>query len=462
VEGGRPPLDRAMLDRMAEWCEEIARDAGSGAEVELFLQESRGLQVRVFSGGVEDLRYSHGRGLGIRVVKEGRLGYAYTTDCRWEGVRRAAEEAIRNSRYSDPDEHNFIPHPRQVDLEDLGIYHPQLLEWDASRKVEMALELERLTLAADPRVRKVEAASYADGVSEVFLANSRGFRGSYLSGHCYCYVFPIAEEDGEAQTGFSFDAAVKPEDLDLGKVAREASDMAVSQLGARSHPSFRAVVVLDRMVAAEFVGFLAAALNAEAVLKGRSFLVGREGEQVAAPLVTVVDDGLLRGGLGSYPFDDEGVPSCRKELIEDGVLRGFLHNSYTASRAGTASTGNASRISFREPPRVGASNIFLAPRKGDRDELVRQVGEGIFINQLIGVHAGANPVTGEISLGATGRRIRNGELAEPLREITLAGSALDFLRQVVMVGEDLVFLPFEGSLGAPSLAVEGVMISGKG
>lgn len=461
--GNREPLlDQPVLDSMAEWCEEISRRAGTGAEVELFFQESRGLQVRVFAGEVEDLRYSHGRGLGIRVVKGGRLGYAYTTECHGEGVLRAAEEAIHNCRYSAPDEHNVIPDPQEIEVEDLGIYHPQVLEWDASRKVEMALELERLTLATDPRVTKVEAASYADGVSEVFLVNSKGFRGSYISGHCYCYVFPIAEEGGESQTGFSFDASIVPEDLDLERVAREASEMALSLLGARSHPSFRTVVVLDRLVAAEFVGFLAAALNAEAVLKGRSFLVGKEGDRIADPLVTLVDDGLMRGGLGSYPFDDEGVPSSRKELVREGVLQGFLHNSYTASRAGKASTGNASRGSFREPPRVGASNIYLLPDQGSREELIRRAGEGVYVNQLIGVHAGANPVTGEISLGATGRRIRGGELAEPLREITLAGNALDLLRQVVMVGEDLVFLPFEGSLGAPTVAVEGVMVSGRG
>lgn len=454
--------EEGALDQLAEWCEEIAHKAGTGAEVEIYMQQNRGLQVRAFHGQVEDLRYSHGRGLGIRVIEGGKLGYAYTTECDWQGARQAAEEAIHNCRFSEPDEHNAIPEPEEIIGDDLDIYHPQVLEWEASRKLEMALELERLTLASDPRITKVEAAVYSDGANEIMLVNSKGFRGSYLTSECYCYVFPIAEEKGEAQTGFAFDVSVKPEDLDLERVAREASEMALSLLGAKSHPSFRTVVVLDNMVAAEFVGFLAAALNAEAVLKGRSFLVGKEGEQVAGGLVNVVDDGLMRGGLGTRPFDDEGFPSLRKDLIRVGNLIGFLHNSYTASRAGVRSTGNASRSSFREPPRVGATNIYLVPVKGKKEDIIRQVGEGVFVNQLIGVHAGANPVTGEISLGATGRRIRGGELGEPLREITLAGNALDLLKQVVLIGEDLLFLPFEGSLGAPTMAIEGVMVSGRG
>ncbi len=178
--------------------------------------------------------------------------------------------------------------------------------------------------------------------------------------------------------------------------------------------------------------------------------------------VAVVDDGLLPGAPSTMPFDDEGVPTRRKELISEGVLTGYLHNMYTASRSATESTGNAVRSSFRERPRVGATNLFLRAGKGTREDLVRAVEDGVLILQVVGAHAGANPVSGEISLGALGLRIRSGRLEQPLREITLAGKALDFLRRTVAVGEDLRFLPFEGSLGAPSVVVEGVMVSGRG
>ncbi len=450
---------RSLLE---EWVERARTLAGEGAELELYAQEHRGLTVKVYGGEVESLRYAHSRGLGVRVLKGGRLGYAYCTGFDWEECRRAVEEAAAIALFSAPDEHNRLPWPGGAYPEDLGIYHPEVEGTSSDEKVEIALRLEEFTISRDPRIKRVETAVYADAVSEVAVANSLGVSGSYRSTECQCYVFPIAEEGEESQTGFSFDVAVKPSDLDLERVAGEAADRATCLLGSRSMPSRRTTVVLDNMVAAEFMGMLAAALSAEAVLKARSFLAGRQGDRVASSLVTVVDDGLLPGAPSTAPFDDEGVPTRRKELISEGVLVGYLHNMYTASRSGTESTGNATRSSFRERPGVGATNLFLLTGKGTREELVRGVEDGVLILQVVGAHAGANPVSGEISLGALGLRIRNGELEQPLREITLAGKATDFLRHTVAVGEDLRFLPFEGSLGAPTVVVEGVMVSGRG
>ncbi len=451
-----------LLGLAREWVERGRALAGAGVELEVFAQEHRGLTVKAFGGEVEGLRYSHSRGVGVRALRGGRLGYSYCTGLGWEEVKKAVEEAVANSLYGAPDEHNLLPGPAAYVGEDLGIHHPEVEETDSARKVEMALELERLTLAADRRVAQVETAVYADGVAEVALASTAGVEGFYRSSDCYCYVYPMARDGDEYQTGFSFDVGVKPSDLDLSRVAEEAAERAVCLLGSSSMPSLRTTVILDSFVAAEFLGMLAAALSAEAVLKGRSFLAGKLGEAVADAGVTVIDDGLLPGAPSTAPFDDEGVPSRRKELISGGVLKGYLHNTYTASRAGTESTGNASRGSFRDRPRVGASNLFLQPGRGSREEIMREVGEGVLVLQVVGAHAGANPVSGEISLGAVGLLVKNGSPQRPLREITLAGKALEFLAHMVAVGEDLRFLPFEGSLGAPTVAVEGVMVSGRG
>lgn len=420
------------------------------------------MTVKAFAGEVEGLRYSHSRGVGVRALHAGRLGYSYCTGLEWEDVRRTVEEAVANSRYSMPDEYNQLPGGSGYTQAELDIYDPESEETDSLRKVEMALELERLTLSRDRRVSQVETAVYADSVSQVAVASTAGVAGSYSSSDCYCYVFPIAREGDEYQTGFSFDLGVKPSHLDLEKVAQEACERAICLLGSRSISSRRTTLILDSFVAAEFLGMLAAALSAEAVLKGRSFLAGKVGETIAAPTVSIIDDGLLKGAPSTAPFDDEGVPSQRKELIDAGTLKGYLHNTYTASRSGTASTGNASRGSFRDRPRVGATNMFLQPGQGSREDILRQVGEGVLVLQVVGAHAGANPVSGEISLGALGLLVENGEPGQSLREITLAGKALDFLRDIVAVGEDLRFLPFEGSLGAPTVAVADVMISGRG
>jgi len=456
-------VDQAELKALAEeWVERCRRLAGPGVEVELFLQEQRGTKVEAYGGEVESLRYSHSRGVGVRALEGGRLGYAYCTGWEWEEVAGAVRDAVDNARYSAPDAHNLLPLPEDYPREDLGIYHPEAEEAGSERKVEIALLLEELTREVDRRIARVETAVYADGVAQVAVANTRGVSGTYRSSQCYCYVMPIAEEGGESQSGFSFAVGIRPSDLDPSGVAREAAERALWLLGSRSMPSRRTTVVLDSMVAAEFLGMLAAALSAEAVQKGRSFLAGKEGEEVGSSLVTVIDDGLLPGGPSTAPFDDEGVPMRRKELIGEGILLGYLHNTYTASRAGTASTGNAVRASFRDRPRVGASNLYLRPGEGKREDILRQVGEGVYVVQVVGAHAGANPVSGEISLGALGLSIEGGELSRPLREITLAGKALDFLARTVAVGEDMRFLPFEGSLGAPTVAVEGVMVAGRG
>ncbi|MEW6555400.1 MAG: TldD/PmbA family protein [Actinomycetota bacterium] len=445
-----------------QWMEKGRSLAGAGVELEIFLQEHRGLSVKAFGGEVESLRYSHSRGVGVRALREGRIGYSYCTGLAWQDVERAVEEAAANSRFSTPDEHNILPGPGVYPSEDLGIYDAEVEEEDSGRKVEMALELESLTLARDRRISQVETAVYADSVSQVAVASTAGVEGYYRHSDCYCYVFPIAREGEEHQTGFSFGLGVKPSDLDLAAVAEDAVERAVCLLGSESMASRRTTLILDSFVAAEFLGVLAAALSAEAVLKGRSFLAGKTGEAIADPLVTLVDDGLLKGGPSTAPFDDEGVPSQRKELIKAGVLQGYLHNTYTASRAGTVSTGNASRGSFRDRPRVGASNMYLLPGTGSRSDILRQVGDGVLVLQVVGAHAGANPISGEISLGALGLLVEGGEPVRPLREITLAGKALDFLRDAVALGGDLRFLPFEGSLGAPTVAIEGVMVAGRG
>lgn len=450
------------LERMARECIERGRSVvNPQVQLEIFLQDQRGLTVRIFAGEVEGLRYAHHCGVGVRALSEGRLGYAYCTGLEWEHVEGAVREAAANARYSGADENNVLPEAGEYSRGDLGIYDPEAGETPSGNKVEMALELESLTLKSDRRISRVESAVYADTVSRVAVANTAGVLGSYRSSHCYCYVFPIAEEGEESQTGFSYDIGVRPSDLNLARVAGEASERALCLLGSRSIPSRRSTLILDSFVAAEFLGLLASSLSAEAVLKGRSFLAGRVGETVASPLITLIDDGLLPGAPGTAPFDDEGVPTRRKELISEGVLQGYLHNTYTASRSGTRSTGNASRGTFRDRPQVGATNMFVQPGKGTREDIMRQVGEGVLVLQVVGAHAGANPVSGEISLGALGLLVERGEPGQPLREITLAGKALDFLRNTVALGEDLRFLPFQGSLGAPTVAIEDVMISGR-
>lgn len=458
-----PAPERLTVEELQEkacaWAE-LGKHMGA-SEVEVYVQDGGGLTVKTYQGEVEELRSSASRGVGVRAVDEGRLGYAYTSGLDEEEVARTIRDAVDNARFSTPDEHNLLPPAQEFTREDLEMYREETASTPVERKVEMALELEELTRGSDPRIRAVESSVYADSVYRVALANSRGFCGGYQGSDCHCYVMPIAGEGEGSQSGFSFSVGKQPSDLDLAACAEEAARHALDLLGASSMASRRTTIVLDNLIAAEFLGVLASALSAEAVLKGRSLFAGRLGQSIGNELLTVVDDGLMPAGLATAPFDDEGVPSRRTEVVSEGVLQSYFHTTYTASRSGTESTGNARRGSFRDRPRVSPTNLFLAPGERSREEIIREVGEGVLIMQLVGVHAGANPISGEISLGALGLLIKDGKLDRPLREITIAGQLLDLLHQVALVGSDLRFLPMEGSLGCATLALEGVMVAGR-
>jgi PmbA protein len=444
------------------WAEE-ARRMGA-REAEIYVQDSGGVTIKVFGGEVEELRSSASRGVGVRVLDGGRLGYAYCSGLEPEEVRRTIRDAINNARYSTPDEHNRLPEGAAEGLvspEGLGMYQPETEEMPVEGKVELALRLEELARGQDPRIRAVESAAYSDSVYRVALANTGGFCGAYRGCDCHCYVAPIAGEGEGSQSGFSFAVGKRPSDLDLEGCAREAAGHALMLLGAESMPSRRTAVILDNLIAAEFLGVLAGALSAEAVLKGRSLLAGRLGESIGSDKLTLVDDALMPSGMATAPFDDEGVPSRRQEIVKDGVLRGYLHTVYTASRSGTASTGNARRGSYRERPRVSPSNFYLDPGERSREEILREVGEGVLVLQLVGVHAGANPISGEISVGALGMLLQGGEPHRPLREITIAGNLLELLKSLSMKGDDLRFLPLGGSLGCPTIVFDGVMVAGR-
>jgi PmbA protein len=448
-----------LQEKACAWVEEGQRLGA--AEVEVYVQDSTGLSVKAYQGEVEELRSSAAQGVGVRVFEDGKLGYAYASGLEEEEIRHTIRDALDNARYSTPDQHNLLPEALEYTTADLRMYDEETASTPVERKVEMALELEEITRTADPRIRAVESAAYADSVYRVALANSRGFCGGYEGCDCHCYVMPIAGEGEDSQSGFSFSVGKKPSELDLAGCSGEATERALAMLGASSLASRRTTIVLDNLIAAEFLGVLASALSAEAVLKGRSLFAGRMGEAIGNELLTVVDDGLMPAGLATSPFDDEGVPSRRTEMVSRGVLKSYFHTTYTASRSGTVSTGNASRGSYRDRPHVSPTNLFLEPGTGSREEIIREVGEGILVLQLVGVHAGANPISGEISLGAVGLLIKDGKLDRPLREITIAGQMLDLLHHIALVGSDLRFLPMGGSLGCATLALEGVMVAGR-
>ena len=448
-----------MVD-LGDLCRAALAGAAGVEEAEAYALESDRTEVRARGGAVDVLTSAASRGLGVRVIVGGRMGYAWAADPTTQEAEALLEAARGAAEHATADEANALP--AAATAEDLpGLFREALAAVGPERKVALALDLERAAVSARPDVRRVEEVLYGDAVSRVAMASTAGLAAEYRRTDCWCVASAIAERDGDTQTGFSFQVAREPGELDHESVGREAAERGARLLGAVKPPTERLPVVLDPWAAAAFLGVLASGLSAEEVQKGRSLLAGLVGERVAAEAVTLVDDGRLPEGPASAPFDDEGVSTSRTPLIDRGVLRGFLHNTVTARRDGAESTGNASRPSYRGVPGVSTSNLLVAPGLEPPGALLASAGRAVYVQEVKGVHSGANPVSGEFSVGAAGLRVEGGALGEPLREMTIASTLPEVLRNVQAVGSDVRFLFGAGAVGTPTILVGEMTVAGR-
>jgi PmbA protein len=444
---------------LAQLCRAAIATAGDGEDAEAYAGWNRKTEVRARGGEVEALTSSESRGVGVRLLAGGRLGYAWAADPSTQEAEELLDAARASARHSTVDEANVLPSAARAEPLP-GLYRPAVSELPSERKVALAIELERAAISAQSDVRKVEDVVYADAVSRVAVASTVGVEASYERTDCWCVVAALAERDGETQSGFSFRVAREPDELAWEEAAAEAAERGARLLGGTKPQTERVPVLLDPWAAASFFGVLASALSAEEVQKGRSLLAGLVGEQVASEALSLVDDGRLEDGPDAAPFDDEGVPTGRTPLIEGGILRGFLHNTHTARREDVSSTGNASRPSYRGVPGVAPSNLFVEPGPDDRAALLRRAGRAVYVQEVSGVHSGANPVSGEFSVGATGMRVDGGSLTEPLREMTIASTIPEVLKGIVAAGSDLRFFPGGGAIGTPTLLIGEMTVAG--
>lgn len=431
--------------------------AATGEDVEAYAEQSRTTRVRARGGEVEEFVSAGSRGLGVRVIVEGRQGYAYAADPDPGSIAGVVAAARECGLFAGADPATVLP--ELSDVEPLPeIFRERQPQVPEERRVQMALDLERAAVSARPDVRKVESASYGDAVGHVAIGSTRGGPLQYRRTDAWASVACLAERDGETQTGFAFRLARDTDDLEWQAAAEEAAERAARLLGAKKPRSELVPVVLDPYAATAFLGVLAGALSADAVQKGRSLFASLVGEPVASDLVTLVDDGRLLDGSSAAPFDDEGVATGRTALVEGGLLRGFLHNTHTATRAGTRSTGNASRGGYRTVPGVSPSNLFLERGATAPADLLASADRAVYVQEVSGLHSGANPISGEFSVGAVGLRVEGGALSEPLREMTIASTLLDVLKGITVVGSDLRFLG--GGLGAPTILVGEMTVGG--
>lgn len=444
---------------LLDLCRAALSGAGDGEQVEAYAAESRRTEVKARRAEVDSLSQAESRGVGVRVVLGGRMGFAWAADPEPREAGALLVAARESAAHASPEEANVLPAPERPEpLE--GLYRAAQAGLGPERRVALALDLERAAVTADPSVGKVEEVLYGDAVSRSAVASTTGVEAAYERTDCWCVVSALAERDGEVQTGFSFRVAREVDELAWEEAAAEAAVRGARLLGARKPATQRLPVVLDPRAAASFLGVLSRALSAEEVQKGRSLLADLVGQRVASEAVTLVDDGRLLDGPAAAPVDDEGVLTSRTPVIEQGVLRGFLHNTATATRAGARSTGNASRPSYRGVPGVAPSNLFLEPGSEGPQEILRRAGRAVFVQDVKGVHSGANPVSGEFSVGATGLRVEGGGLGEPLREMTIASTLPEVLQRIDAVGSDLRFFPGGGALGTPTILIGEMTVAG--
>ncbi|MCL6610087.1 MAG: TldD/PmbA family protein [Peptococcaceae bacterium] len=427
-----------------------------GADMaEVYLSNNRELFIEVRDGRVETMKLAGERGLGLRLMKGNRVGFAYTSDLNPESVREAVDQALVNAASTAEDPFRVMPGPAPR-YPELDLYDRRIIDTPVEEKIVLAGVMEEAARKHDPRIKIIEGSSYTDAETEITLMNSLGVDLSYRGAYCGLYISLVAVQGEESQTGFALNYSLKYGDLDAGATGREAAVRAVRMLGAKTVPSQKVPVLLEPYVATGFLGLLAPALTAEAVQKGRSLFAGKVGRKVASDRVSITDDGSLPGGIASASFDGEGVPTSRTELVSGGVLRGFLHNTYTASKEGVKSTGNGVRGSFKSTPEVGATNFFIDGGAEDPGDMIAGLKKGFYVTEVLGMHT-ANPISGDFSLGAAGLMIENGRIAYPVRGVALAGNIIEMMKKIEGVGNDLTFF---GGRGAPTILIGEMALSG--
>lgn len=450
-------MERPLQERLTRLGQEVLDQASRlGVEAEVFLLHNRELSIEVVGGQVDTLKEAEEMGLGLRVIKDSRLGFAFTSDLSPKALQDVVEDAVRICSYTSPDQYQALPRG-PVSYPSLEVFDPVIFQTTIEEKIEMARQAEKAARAHDQRISVIERAGYEDGESHCLILNSRGINAYARGNYCGNFVFAVAQEDGDAQTGFSMSIKQRLSDLNPAAVGQEAAHNAVRSLHARSAPSGRIPCIMEPYVATRFLGIIAQMVDAEAVQKNKSLFRGRLGQKVGSTVLSLVDDGTYPEGIGSFPFDSEGVPSQRTELIREGQLTGYLYDTYTANRDNTTSTGNGQRGSFRGLPSVGSTNLMIEPGTMSLDELMSDIPYGFYITEVMGMHT-ANPISGEFSVGAAGLLIEKGRLSVPVRGVTIAGNILQLLEQIEAVGNDLRFF---GGRGAPSLRISHLSLSGE-
>src|ERR1017187_7873660 len=435
-----------------------ATDGGASA-AECVVREGDEFSTVVRLGQVETLKESGSRAIGVRVFFGQRAASTHSSDFSAAGIERMLKSALELAKICSEDPYAGIPDAAKLGslTGDLHLYHEDVYSLPGPERIEYARRAEKAALDADPRIKNSEGGSFDAATGRKVLANSHGFVGEYRRSYCSVAVVPIAQDDnGGMQRDYWYSGARSLAKLDSAEQGgKEAARRPLRRLGARKVKTAHVPVVLDPLVAASMLGHIFEGVNGDSVYRGASFLAGKLGEKIAAGHVTVIDDGTMPGGFGTSPFDGEGIPTRRTVIIENGVLKSYFLNTYTAKKLGLQTTANASR-GLAGTPGIGPGNYVLQPGTKTPQQIIGEIKDGLYITEFLG--QGVNLVTGDYSRGASGLWISGGELTYPVEEITVAGNLKDIFFNISEVGNDL---EFRGSTASPTIRIDGLTVGGE-
>jgi PmbA protein len=458
----QPDLTAFDLESLAADVVALAMKSGA-SDAEAAVREGDEFSVNVRMGQVETLKESGSRGLGLRVFLGKRSASASTSDLTPEGIRQLVDGALALAKVTEEDPFSGLAESSEFGSipDDLHLYHEDVYSLPGAERIEWARRAEAAALGADPRITNSDGGSFEAATGRKVLANSRGFHGGYRSSYAGVSAAPLAVDvDGSMQRDGWWSSARRLTDLESPEaIGKEAARRTLRRLGARRVATQRVPIVFAREVAGTLLGSVFEAASGDAIWRGASFLAGKLGEQIAASALTIIDDNLMllptgMGGFGSSPFDGEGLPSLRTVVVEQGVLRNYLLNTYTARKLGMKSTHNASR-GLAGTPGIGCGNLYLEPGALTLEQIIAEIPAGLYVTGLMGF--GVNVVTGDYSRGATGLWIENGALTHAVEEVTIAGNLAEMLINVTAIGNDL---EFRGAVASPTLRIDGMTIAG--
>jgi PmbA protein len=432
--------------------------AAGAADAECTIAEGDEFSAAIRMRDVESLKEAGSRAAGLRILIGKRVGSAYTSDMSPDGIRQMVRSAIELAAITTEDPHQGMPEPGEMGSigTDLRMFSDDVAALQTSVKIEMARRAEEAALATDPRISNSEGASFDSHLGHHVFANSRGFAGEYRTSYCSLSAVPVAREGESMERDYWFSMARSFSDLEKPEdIGRIAAQRALRRLGARKVETQRVPVVFEPRTARSLLDHIFEAVHGVSIYRQESFLAGRLGEKVASESVTIIDDGTIPGLFGSSPFDDEGVPTRRTPVIERGILKSYLLNTYTARKLGLKTTGNASR-GLTGNAGIGHGNLFLEKGVKSPAEIIASIPNGFYVTELMGF--GVNVVTGDYSRGAAGLWIRNGELAFPVSEVTIAGKLQQMFLDLAEIGSDL---EFRGSTAAPTLMIPEMTVGGR-